>query len=270
MNLPSKEYLDNLFGSMYEEYFEKRSFEPSINSTTQQVHNHEESPSTSLIIPEEYEAPLIVTTFEEQPFPISLNEADEFNQKDYVDFDGNTVLVPYDALNFEDVGSSTTTLDPSSMHEMDVKIAFINGPLKKEFYVSQPDGFVDPDFPDHVYRLKKALYGLKQAPRVWGDILLVYICVDDIIFRFTNLDLSKRFENVMKSNFEMSMIGEKIMSWSSKKQDYTEMSTSEADYVSLSTYCTQVIWMRTQLLDCGYIYNRILMYFDSKSAIAIS
>nr|GEV85490.1 RNA-directed DNA polymerase, eukaryota, reverse transcriptase zinc-binding domain protein [Tanacetum cinerariifolium] len=48
---------------------------------------------------------------------------------------------------------------------MDVKIAFLYGPLKKEVYVNQPDGFVDPYHPDKVYRLKKALYGLKQAPR---------------------------------------------------------------------------------------------------------
>ncbi|GKG33675.1 retrovirus-related pol polyprotein from transposon TNT 1-94, partial [Tanacetum coccineum] len=48
---------------------------------------------------------------------------------------------------------------------MDVKTTFLNGPLKEEVFVRQPDGFVDPDFPNHVYRLKKALYGLKQAPR---------------------------------------------------------------------------------------------------------
>ncbi|GKB30217.1 hypothetical protein Tco_0869618 [Tanacetum coccineum] len=56
----------------------------------------------------------------------------------------------------------------------------------------------------------------------------------------------------------------------SKKQDCTAMSTVEAEYVSLSACCAQVIWMRTQLLDYGYKYNRILMYFDSNSAIAIS
>ncbi|GKA25536.1 retrovirus-related pol polyprotein from transposon TNT 1-94 [Tanacetum coccineum] len=95
-----------------------------------------------------------------------------------------------------------------SFAPMDVKTAFLNGPLKEEVYVSQPDGFVDPDFPDHVYRLKKALYILKQASRAWGEILLVQVYIDDIIFGSTNPDFSKRFVNIMKNNFEISMMGE--------------------------------------------------------------
>ncbi|GKF11013.1 retrovirus-related pol polyprotein from transposon TNT 1-94, partial [Tanacetum coccineum] len=53
----------------------------------------------------------------------------------------------------------------------DVKTTFLNGELKEEVYVSQPEGFVDQDNPSHVYKLKKALYGLKQAPRAWYDML---------------------------------------------------------------------------------------------------
>ncbi|GKG27337.1 gag-pol polyprotein, partial [Tanacetum coccineum] len=58
---------------------------------------------------------------------------------------------------------------------MDVKIAFLNGPLKEEVYVAQPDRFIDPDHPVKVYRLRKALYGLKQALRAWYDELLKFL-----------------------------------------------------------------------------------------------
>nr|GEX55771.1 copia protein [Tanacetum cinerariifolium] len=123
-----------------------------------------------------------------------------------------------------------------TIYHMDVKTAFLYGPLKEEVYVNQPDGFVDPYHPDKVYQLKKALYGLKQAPKAWydelskfllskgftkgsidptlfitkhrGDILLVQIYVDDIIFGSTNPNLSKRFEKLMHNKFEMSMMGE--------------------------------------------------------------
>nr|GEW39950.1 retrovirus-related Pol polyprotein from transposon TNT 1-94 [Tanacetum cinerariifolium] len=78
------------------------------------------------------------------------------------------------------------------IYQMDVKTTFLNGPLKEEVYVAQPEGFVDPDHPEKVYRFMKALYGLKQAPRVWS----------------TNPKFSKRFEKLMHGIFEMSLMGE--------------------------------------------------------------
>nr|GEU36966.1 putative ribonuclease H-like domain-containing protein [Tanacetum cinerariifolium] len=103
------------------------------------------------------------------------------------------------------------------VYQMDVKSAFLYGTIKEEVYVRQPLGFEDPDYPDKVYKVVKVLYGLHQAPRAWyetlanyllengfqkgkidqtlfikkqkGDILLVRVYVDDIIFGSTNKDL---------------------------------------------------------------------------------
>nr|GEX98630.1 copia protein [Tanacetum cinerariifolium] len=250
------------------------------------------------------------------------------------------------------------------IYQMDVKTAFLNGPLKEKVYVAQPDGFVDPDHPEKVYRLRKALYGLKQAPREWynklskfltskgftkgtidptlftirygEDSLLVQIYVDDIIFGSTNLKYTKRFEKLMHNRFEMSLMGEmkfilglqihqslsgtfinqakytleilhkhgmdkgqsigssfkltafldvdhagcidsrkstyrgiqflgdKLVSLMSKKQNCTAMSSAEAEYVVLFASCAQVIWMRTQLQDYGFNYNKISLYCDSQ------
>ncbi|GKF56575.1 retrovirus-related pol polyprotein from transposon TNT 1-94, partial [Tanacetum coccineum] len=62
-----------------------------------------------------------------------------------------------------------------TIYQMDVKMAFLNGELKEEVYVSQPEGFVDQHNPSHVYKLKKALYGLKQEPRAWYDMLSSFL-----------------------------------------------------------------------------------------------
>jgi hypothetical protein len=116
---------------------------------------------------------------------------------------------------------------------MDVKSAFLNGPIKEEVYVEQPPNFEDNEYPNHVYKLSKALYGLKQAPRAWyeclrdflitnglkddptlftktvaKDLFVCQIYVDDIIFGSTNKSTCEEFSRIMIQKFEMSMMGE--------------------------------------------------------------
>ncbi|GKB77542.1 retrovirus-related pol polyprotein from transposon TNT 1-94 [Tanacetum coccineum] len=239
---------------------------------------------------------------------------------------------------------------------MDVKMAFLNGPLNEEVYVAQPDGFVDPDHPEKVYRLRKALYGLKQALRAWYDELsnflmskgftkglqihqsprdlsgklvdqtdyhskirpLMYLTSSrpDIvqsvcycahyqaqptekhlkvvkrIFRYLRGTINMGLWYLKDSGFELTafsdadhagcldtrkstsggiqFLGDKLVNWMSKKQDSTAMSSAEAENVALSASCAQVMWMRIQLKDYGFNYNKIPLYCDSQSAIAIS
>ncbi|GKB11375.1 putative ribonuclease H-like domain-containing protein [Tanacetum coccineum] len=96
------------------------------------------------------------------------------------------------------------------VYQMDVKSVFLYGKIKEEVYVCQPPGFEDPDFPDRVYKVEKALYRLHQAPRAWdkGDILLVQVYVDDIIFDSTKKSLCIEFEKKMHKKFQMSSMGE--------------------------------------------------------------
>nr|GFB70720.1 copia protein [Tanacetum cinerariifolium] len=232
-----------------------------------------------------------------------------------------------------------------TVYQMDVKTAFLYGPLKEEVYVNQPDGFVDPYHPDKVYRLKKVLYGLKLAPRACvgtpmatkhldadlsgnpidqtkyhsmvGALMYLTASRPDIMHAICycaryqakptekHLTAVKRIFRYLKDTIHMGLWypkdtgfeltafsnldhvgcldsrksrsggiqflgGDKLVSWSSKKQDCTSMSSAEAEYVSLSACCAQVLWMRTQLTDYGFHFDKISMYCDSKAVIAIS
>ncbi|GKE37575.1 retrovirus-related pol polyprotein from transposon TNT 1-94 [Tanacetum coccineum] len=217
------------------------------------------------------------------------------------------------------------------VYQMDVKKTFLNGILREEVYVSQPDGFVDPDNPNHMYRLKKALYGLKQAPRAWydllssfllsqgfskgtvdptlfiskkgKDILLISQCprgiflnqskyalkslkkygmescdpVDTPMVEKSKLDedtqgkaidpthyrgmvgtlmylISSRpdlvydvyanhagCQDTRRSTYEsIQMLGDRLVSWSSKRQKSDAISSTEAEYIAISGCCAQV------------------------------
>nr|GFB11102.1 copia protein [Tanacetum cinerariifolium] len=88
---------------------------------------------------------------------------------------------------------------------------------------------------------------------------------------FSDLDHAGCLDSCKSTSGGIQFLGgDKLVSWSSKKQDCTLMSSTESEYVSLSACCAQVLWMRTQLTDYGFHFDKIPMYCDSKAAIAIS
>nr|GEW57471.1 retrovirus-related Pol polyprotein from transposon TNT 1-94 [Tanacetum cinerariifolium] len=159
-----------------------------------------------------------------------------YRQEEGIDFEES--FAPVARIEAIRIFIANATSRNMTIYQMDVKTAFLNGELKEEVYVSQPEGFVDPNHPTHVYRLKKALYGLKQAHRAWYDnlsrflldnnfskgavdptlftqktgkhILLVQIYVDDIIFASTGPNTCDMFSNEMSSKFQMSMMGQML------------------------------------------------------------
>ncbi|GJU78367.1 copia protein [Tanacetum coccineum] len=212
-----------------------------------------------------------------------------------------------------------------TIFQMDVKTAFLNGPLKKEVYVNKPKGFIDLEFPDHVYRLEKALFGLKQAPRarqsqyviellkkhgldecvsmstpmatkrldadlqgtptdkttyrrMIGELMYLTASRPDIAFAtfvcaryqarptVKHLKEDSGFELIAYSNADnagckddckstsggLQFLGGKLVSWSSKKQDCTAMSTAEAEYSAIVISCNPVQHSKTKHIDIRY------------------
>ncbi|GJV41769.1 putative ribonuclease H-like domain-containing protein [Tanacetum coccineum] len=160
--------------------------------------------------------------------------AQGYTQEEGIDYD--EVFAPVARIEAIRLFLAYASFKDFVVYQMDVKSAFLYGKIEEEVYVCQPLGFEDPDFPDRVYKVEKALYGLHQAPRAWyetlstylldngfqrgkidktlfikrhkGDILLVQVYVDDIIFGSTKKELCNAFEKLMHEKFQMSSMGE--------------------------------------------------------------
>ncbi|GJS86173.1 hypothetical protein Tco_0752714 [Tanacetum coccineum] len=190
---------------------------------------------------------------------------------------------------------------------MDVKTAFLYGTLMmEEVYVNQPDGFVDPYHPESLQSQESIIWS-QTSTGAWYDDLSNFwyqrmlqakptekhLTAVKRIFRYLKDSINMGLWYPKDTGFELTAFsdsdhagcldsrkstsggiqflgGDKLVSWSSKKQDCTSMSSAEAEYVSLSACCAQVLWLRTQLTDYGFHFDKIPMYCDSKAAIAIS
>ncbi|GKE53116.1 retrovirus-related pol polyprotein from transposon TNT 1-94, partial [Tanacetum coccineum] len=174
-----------------------------------------------------------------------------------------------------------------TIFQMDVKKAFLNGELKEEVYVSQSEGFADQEYPSHMYKLKKALYSLKQAPRVWYNMLSSFLISQHFSKDTPMVEKNKLDEDlqgtpvnatlyrgmigslIRSTSGSAQFLGDKLVSWSSKKKKSTAISSIKAEYIALSGCCAQILLMRSQLTDYGFTFNKIPLYCDNKSAIAL-
>ncbi|GJT90495.1 retrovirus-related pol polyprotein from transposon TNT 1-94 [Tanacetum coccineum] len=259
--------------------------------------------------------------------------AQGFRQEEGIDFEES--FAPVARIEAICIFVANAAHKNMTIYQMDVKTDFLNGELKEEVYISQPEGFVYQDNPSHVYKLKKALYGLKQAPRAWYDMLSSFLisqhfskgAVDLTLFTwqagndlllmsfFLGLQISqsprgiflnqskyaseiiKKYGMLTSDSVDTPMsayvpayadadhagcqdtrrntsgsaqfLGDKLVIWSSKKQKSNTISSTKAEYIALSGCCAQILWIHSQLKDYGFQFNKIPLYCDNKSAIAL-
>ena len=163
------------------------------------------------------------------------------------------------------------------VYQLDVKSAFLHGVLAEDVYVQQPKGYEVIGQEDKVYKLHKALYGLKQAPRAWfsrieeyfskegfmksqneetlflkvdrGNILIVSVYVDDLIYTGDDMKMMEDFKNSMQKEFDMSDLG---------KMRYflgiEVLQTSSGIHISQTKYALEVL-RRFEMESCNAVYN---------------
>ncbi|GJR70268.1 retrovirus-related pol polyprotein from transposon TNT 1-94 [Tanacetum coccineum] len=167
-----------------------------------------------------------------------------YHQEEGIDFEESFALVPrMEAIR---IFLAYVAHKSFTVFQMDVKTAFLHGTLKEDVYMCQPEGFIDADHPSHVYKLKKALYGLKQAPRAWYDELSTFL-LQNHFFKGT-IDPTLFIRHIDDGILVVQVYVDDIIFGS------THTSHLDGDTVT----------------DYGFHFNKIPIYCDSKSAIAIS
>ncbi|GJR62841.1 retrovirus-related pol polyprotein from transposon TNT 1-94 [Tanacetum coccineum] len=132
---------------------------------------------------------------------------------------------------------------------------------------------IDPIHTIHARPIEKHLNAVKRIFRYlkgtahWG---LWYLKDSSIaLTAFADADHAGFQDTRRSTSGSMQLLGDRLVSWSSKKQKSAAISSTEAEYIALSGYCAQILWMRSQLTDYGFGFNKIPMYCDNKSAIAL-
>ncbi|GJR89214.1 retrovirus-related pol polyprotein from transposon TNT 1-94 [Tanacetum coccineum] len=153
------------------------------------------------------------------------------------------------------------------IYQMDVKTAFLNGKLKEEVYVSQPgDSYQAKPTKKHFEAIKRDFRYLRGTIN-WGlwypkDIIMA-------LTAYVDADHTGCQDTRRSTSGSAQFLGDKLVSWSSKNQKSTAISTTEAEYIAMSGCCAQILWMRSQLTDYIFAFNNIPLYCDNKSAIAL-
>nr|GFA99294.1 hypothetical protein [Tanacetum cinerariifolium] len=186
--------------------------------------------------------------------------------------------------------------------QMDVKTAFLNGRLDEDIYIEQPEGYVDPKYPNRICKLQRYIYGLKQASRQWNkrfdeeikrfrfqnrdepcvyhkasrsDVVFLILYVDDILIMGNNIPRLKEVKDYLGKCFSMKDLGEAtyilgVVDWKSKKQTTIAMHSAQAKYIVDSEAAMEAVWIRKFVGDLGVmplINKPINMYCDNSVAI---
>nr|GEW04439.1 copia protein [Tanacetum cinerariifolium] len=195
-----------------------------------------------------------------------------YRQKEGIDFkESFTSVARNEAIRIFITNATSMNM---TIYQMDVKTAFLNDELKEEVYVSQPGGFVDPDYPTHVYRLKKALFDMTLFTQKTGKhILLVQIHVSGIAYQ-KHLEALKRVFWYLQGTISWGLWYPKdtamaLTAYADADHADCQDTRRKAEYIAMYSCYAQILWMRSHLLDYGLAFNKIPMYCDNRSAIAL-